>query len=183
MTAVKKAIFFAGALALVVALGSSMGISASSLALSLQRLALPKESQTHLAQHSTGSLIDKAKRAVADSADRDAKMASVPATDDGLVAEITQDTTQDGTTTRSDGNTKYLEPNIITKKYLKVTAKTDDITVREIEINRGNCSVLNYDAPLKPSHLRFGQSLYFWITCDPIETKVGTDHGLYTFSW
>lgn len=66
-----------------------------------------------------------------------------------------------------------------------VRAKADEVTVKSVTINRGNCALSDstQDSTIK---LKFGQSFQGWGICnlhDVKEIEVSTDAGAFTFSF
>ena len=76
-----------------------------------------------------------------------------------------------------------LYDNLHTFTNVTVLAKTDQIVIKKIIMNRGNC---NFDPqPTLPRTLKFGQTLLgdVDVVCTPIEISVQTDMGTETYTW
>ncbi|MBR7780428.1 hypothetical protein [Undibacterium rugosum] len=74
----------------------------------------------------------------------------------------------------------YFSPmGVLSVTGIYVTAKVDEVKVRSIEVNRGNCKVTGEGKSLK-----FGQHAYFHSPgCEIKEIEVETDEGSFTFSF
>ncbi len=67
---------------------------------------------------------------------------------------------------------------------LKVTSKVDEVEVRSIEVNRGNCSITNPHKAM-PYKLKFAESLTVGAPGCPnvLEATVATSEGNFGFSF
>lgn len=82
---------------------------------------------------------------------------------------------------------EYLDPGgngILAYQRVYVTSLDDSITVKQVVINRGNCSINRY-LPQVPVRLGYSQSVYAVTSpvCDILEVKVMTNKGdvVYNF--
>ena len=68
------------------------------------------------------------------------------------------------------------------ERTLKITAVIDNVELKDLSINRGNCRyVWSYFFPL---NLKYGQSAEFMVgDCDVLEITVVTDQGVVPFKW
>ncbi|EGT0664420.1 TPA: hypothetical protein ACPY0B_002751 [Citrobacter farmeri] len=90
--------------------------------------------------------------------------------------------------------------------YVTVTAKTDTVLIKKIDVNRGKCPMLTHrkiayrgrnvdgwwptDKPFTPRKMtfadsvlwRFGHTLDFGKACNFVEARVFTDQGTFTVS-
>ncbi|WP_275378867.1 hypothetical protein [Xenorhabdus bovienii] len=72
-----------------------------------------------------------------------------------------------------------------------VTARDDSVTVKNINVNRGNCRIDNYKSPFStketilPATLHYGQSVKvsFYNDCIASEVDVTTDKGAWRFTY
>jgi hypothetical protein len=63
--------------------------------------------------------------------------------------------------------------------HLHVTSRADNITIKKVVANRGNCGT-DYD----PLNLKFGsETVFSFINCNPMEIDIHTDQGSQTFRW
>lgn len=71
---------------------------------------------------------------------------------------------------------------ISTMQNINITSKVDDISIKKVIANRGNCAVNLRDGA--NSELKFGQSTVAYLACnDPAEVEVDTDAGNFTFTF
>lgn len=65
-----------------------------------------------------------------------------------------------------------------------IVAKIDRVTIKNVVINRGNCSIVDYKNRL-PAIMRYGQTweIYTSSGCNVIEVSVDTDHGTWTANY
>lgn len=61
---------------------------------------------------------------------------------------------------------------------LEITSRADNVTIKGVTANRGNCKL---DVYWVPQPMKFGQVLTANARCNPIEIQVTTDRG--SFSW
>ena len=75
--------------------------------------------------------------------------------------------------------------------HYTITSVDDDITIKSLMLNRGNCVISTVDRGKNVNkRLGFGQSYNFnsptnssFSQCKPLELVVGTNKGTFTFSW
>jgi hypothetical protein len=60
-----------------------------------------------------------------------------------------------------------------------VTAISDEVTIKHIILNRGNCKAVGPTNAV----IRFGQQIEYYASCDPIEVDVSTNNGTWTFNF
>jgi len=65
---------------------------------------------------------------------------------------------------------------------LVVTSLVDNIEIRSLSINHGNCT-FNHIGYAFPHPLKFGDTLTAIAACDPIEVTIETDRGSPSFTW
>lgn len=89
------------------------------------------------------------------------------------------------------------EPQVNVQAYevqnsivVKVTSKADEITIEDMQVNRGNCKVKKYAEAMNkgltfPRTLRFGEAYeyYYHRPCELTEVEVITDLGDWTWSF
>ena len=63
---------------------------------------------------------------------------------------------------------------------LRVTARADKVTIKNVVVNRG-CKTQQVEQ--LPQTLRFGNAYSRYYLCDPIEVQVYTDQGDSSFTW
>lgn len=69
---------------------------------------------------------------------------------------------------------------------IHIQSVLDNVTIREVTINRGNCATLDYGALAEGKQLKYGQALLAVSPCRPAEireVKVKTDQDTYTFTF
>lgn len=72
---------------------------------------------------------------------------------------------------------------------VKVKAITEEITIADIQVNRGNCTSKNRDfftqKPILPKTLKFGESvtMTFSAPCEASQVDVTTDKGDWSFNY
>ncbi|MDO9177668.1 MAG: hypothetical protein Q7U16_04965 [Agitococcus sp.] len=67
--------------------------------------------------------------------------------------------------------------------YLVVTSKVDDVQIKKVSANRGNCKILGYEGS---PHLKFGNQLrtLMWCNGNPIqEAEVETSKDKYSYTF
>lgn len=81
-------------------------------------------------------------------------------------------------------DTGMLPPLITHPNRIYIVAKIDRVTIKNVVINRGNCSIVDYKNRL-PAIMGYGQTweIYTSSGCNVIEVSVDTDHGTWTANY
>ena len=83
------------------------------------------------------------------------------------------------------GSEHAYEQTYVARQYLTLVAKTDNVTIKGIVGNRGNCQLATvFGSKELPVELKFGESIKLFIDCDSlIEAEADTNLGPIKFEW
>ncbi|WP_339398371.1 hypothetical protein [Denitratimonas sp. CY0512] len=70
--------------------------------------------------------------------------------------------------------------------YLKISSAADQIEIRDVVVNRGNCKLPAWQVEKLPTKLKFGQSMQIKFSagdCDPAEVSISTNYGMLSYGF